>query len=170
MKNIIRKILKIITALILSITLLFVISIINFTVHLDKIEANGDSGYHSSYYIYTSKKTILDAEKGKKINILVVPNNTAMTSDNIRKHEDFALLQTYISHIIFKDLNSVILVPIFPRPEKNKLIYTQALDRDTLTTEIEELKRLDLQLNMMIDKTHMTLSEHCLTLHPKQSF
>jgi hypothetical protein len=56
-------------------------------------------------------------------------------------------------------MDVAILVPAFPRPAGQSDIYTQALDRDSLQTDIPELSRLDLQLEGMIDDATARLSE-----------
>ena len=68
---------------------------------------------------------------------------------------------------MFKDLDVVILVPVFPRPEENWRIYTHALDRDVLETDIPELRRLDLQLEAMIDDATNRLSRQSWRVNPK---
>lgn len=159
MKKLIKKTLKIFALIITSSIVLVLISIINFALHIDKHEPKIESEYYSPYYVYSSSKTNKRAKNGEAISILVLPNNTGMTSDNLKTHKKFALLQSYLSHILFKDMNTIILVPVFPRPHENGNIYTQALDRDTMVTNIKELNRLDLQLNAMIDEVKSKYSE-----------
>ncbi len=51
-----------------------------------------------------------------------------------------------------------LLVPCFPRPAAQWRVYTHALDRDTFTTDVPELSRLDRQLLAMIDDARARLS------------
>ena len=51
-----------------------------------------------------------------------------------------------------------LLVPIFPRPSSQELIYTHALDRDVILDNSQELKRLDIQLLEMIKDAKNILS------------
>ncbi len=97
-------------------------------------------------------KTIREGE-AQKINhtILVAPNNTGTPNDDLAFHEESAKKQLNIYVMISSKLNTLILMPIFPRPKSNELIYTHALDRDSIITEKEEFSRFDLQLLAMID-------------------
>lgn len=56
---------------------------------------------------------------------------------------------------------------VFPRPEKTGHIYTHALDRDCLITEMEDIKRLDLQLISMIDDAIGRLKQKEIILEDK---
>lgn len=150
-RKFLKKVLKVLLIVFAVCAVLVLITIANFLSHLDKYEPKLDSEYYASYYVYTSSKTRKIAEQGENINILVLPNNTGRTSNNIKKHETVALVQSYLSHFIFNKLNTIIIVPAFMRTQEDNLIYTQAMDRDTMVTEIKELSRVDLQLNAMIE-------------------
>lgn len=154
-----KRILKIIVVFLLIVICILAAIILNFFRNVKQYSANDEEGFHSPYYTYISPRVVSKAEKGEKISILVLPNNSAGTSDNFNVHQRFALLQTFIGHLLFKELDSVILVPIFPRSEKEWQVYSHALDRDSMTTEVKEMRRTDLQLNKMIDETSKRLSE-----------
>ena len=81
-------------------------------------------------------------------NILVVPNNTGFSSDSIDIHREEAKKLIIEESGLANDLGVPLLVPVFPRPEE---MYTHALDRATMLTDNEKLKRIDLQLIAMID-------------------
>jgi pimeloyl-ACP methyl ester carboxylesterase len=66
-------------------------------------------------------------------------------------HERKAWLRVYGLHAMAEELGTALLVPAFPRPRSDWRVYTHALDRDTLTTGVPELSRLDLQLLAMIE-------------------
>lgn len=153
LKKYLKKITK---GILVSISFLLIILVIigaNFFIHLEKYPANIKREFYSSYYLYTPNSVVKKAENNKEITILVIPNNSGGTNDNIKFHAKFALFQVFLGHLIFEDLNVVILEPIFPRTDRNWRIYTHALDRDVLKTEIKKLKRLDLQLENMVDET-----------------
>jgi hypothetical protein len=60
-----------------------------------------------------------------------------------------------------------LLVPVFPRPASEPLIYTHALDRDVMLEESPELKRLDLQLVGMIEDAQRILATMNIPVDPK---
>jgi pimeloyl-ACP methyl ester carboxylesterase len=134
--------------------------IINFFTHLKKYIPADESEFYSPYYVYISSSVAKKAENREELNILVMPNNTGTTSDNLGSHERVALLQTFIAHIVFKDLNTIILIPAFPRTKEQGDVYTHALDRDTLLTEVKEISRTDVQLNAMVDETTKRLTQN----------
>lgn len=81
---------------------------------LKKYPANMNEEFYSSYYLYTPNSVVKQAEDNKEITLLVIPNNSGSTSDNIKFHEKFALFQVFLGHLIFSDLNVAILEPVFP--------------------------------------------------------
>jgi hypothetical protein len=86
--------------------------------------------------------------------ILVIPNNTGYPSDDLGVHigkcaREVSSPSRY--RRLAEELGAPLLMPAFPRPESHPRIYTHALDRDVLTTELTELHRLDLQLLAMVD-------------------
>lgn len=83
--------------------------------------------------------------------LLVEPNNTGTTSDVELQHDSSAMSLAG-RHIPFASrLDVPLLVPTFPRPTTYWATYTQALDRDSFTTSVEGIERIDLQLIEMID-------------------
>lgn len=144
-----KRVLKWIGVILLVLVILISVISINFFMHLKKYEADNGS-FYASYYVYESSKVKRQLDKGEEVELLVLPNNTGGTSDDVKKHEKMALLQMFIGHIVFKDVEAVIMVPTFTRPSSDSLVYTHALDRDTLTTDNKILLRPDLQLNAMI--------------------
>lgn len=91
---------------------------------------NPDSGFNWPYLLYIPNKI----KKDEVAKILVLPNNTGKPSDNFEDHfnkaiKDFNFLKPHFD-------NHIILMPVFPR-FRNKmggdLVYTHALDRDSLT-------------------------------------
>jgi pimeloyl-ACP methyl ester carboxylesterase len=115
--------------------------------------------FHWPYYLYVSDGATRRGESAETVHILVLPNNTMTTDDDLSVHERFALATVLLGRVAFGDLETAILVPVFPRPEYNWRIYTHALDRDVLETDGPELGRLDLQLEAMIDDAADRLSQ-----------
>ncbi len=116
---------------------------------LYKFNPRPDKGFNYPFYLFIPKDYI------KKNGYLIVePNNTGKPDDNINVHDEEARLMSlskfYIGNYLARNLNYPLLVPIFPRPMNNALIYTHALDRDTIMIRDGDMKRLDLQLIAMI--------------------
>jgi hypothetical protein len=107
--------------------------------------AKPDKGFNYGYYYY-----IPNVVK-KNTYLLVEPNNTGTTSDDINVHDQSAKNLIEWRKAYADELNVVLLVPVFPRPASNWQMYTHALDRDTLKNNTGTLARVDLQLIQMID-------------------
>ncbi|ESU24852.1 hypothetical protein FEDK69T_04050 [Flavobacterium enshiense DK69] len=106
-------------------------------------------GFQNEYILFIPKGTPLN----KKTFLLVEPNNTGRTSDSIEIHKKYAIDLASVSSVgnnVSTELKIPLLVPIFPRPSSQPLVYTHALDRDVIIDKSSELKRLDLQLLEMI--------------------
>ncbi|CAN5330790.1 hypothetical protein BH10PLA2_BH10PLA2_34280 [soil metagenome] len=86
---------------------------------------------------------------GSSTVLLVEPNNSGRTSDNLDVHLRAAkdLAEKAVGADLSRRLQVPLLVPVFPRP---KDLYTHILNRRTLETNKEGLRRLDLQLLAMI--------------------
>lgn len=91
--------------------------------------------------------------------MLVIPNNTGEVNDDIEIHKQAALDLLEWKKTDADKLGTVLLIPIFPRPETIGHVYTHALDRDCLLIEDAGLQRLDLQLIAMIDDAIARLSQ-----------
>ena len=116
-----------------------------------RIEAQPQKGFLYAYYLYVSSE--LRAEKSNNVTrtILVLPNNTGRTDDDLTVHDASAKRLAENWRKFASNLKVALLVPVFPRPNTDGRIYTHALDRDSLLTEKKELRRFDLQLISMID-------------------
>ena len=62
-----------------------------------------------------------------------------------------------LAHYLANELRMPLLVPVFPRPEKEWHLYTHMLDRDVMKIKKGNLKRIDLQLLAMINATREQL-------------
>ncbi|MDD3005911.1 hypothetical protein [Flavobacterium sp.] len=121
------------------------------------IKKDANKGFQNDYILFIPKGTSIN----KKIVLLVEPNNTGKTSDSIEIHKESAINLATVSSVgnnVATMLKIPLLVPIFPRPSSQELIYTHALDRDVILDNSQELKRLDLQLLEMIKDAKNILS------------
>ena len=92
--------------------------------------------------------------------LLVEPNNTGKVADDFSVHEQAAheLSRRAVGAYVSTRLQLPLLVPVFPRREKEWQIYTHMLDRDVMTLSDGPLRRLDLQLLAMIDDAQSRLA------------
>jgi hypothetical protein len=139
----------------------------SFLLNLTRVTPQENSDFYWPYYLYVPNRVEQQARSGKVIHLLVLPNNTGTTDDNLNVHNRAALSTTFLGQTMFKDLDVVFLVPVFPRPEENWRVYTHALDRDVLETDTPELARLDLQLEAMLDDATERLSQKGWRIKPK---
>jgi hypothetical protein len=117
-----------------------------------KIPADSSKGFEWPYYLY------IPAFVKAPTVLLVEPNNTGTTSDDPAVHDAAASSLINSHKYRADDLGSPFLMPTFPRPYTNWKVYTQALDRDALTTSLPGLSRIDLQLIAMIDDARARLA------------
>jgi predicted esterase len=117
----------------------------------ERVGARPDDGFHWPYYVYVGEATTRRAHAGAPIRLLVLPNNTGTSEADFDTDERQARRLLRSGRSLADELDLALLVPVFPRPASEWRIYTHALDRDTLTTDLEELARPDLQLLAMID-------------------
>jgi hypothetical protein len=130
------------------------------------VNMNPEKGFHNDYILFVPKGTPLN----KKIFLLVEPNNTGKTSDSLEVHKKYAIDLASVSSVgnnISTELKIPLLVPIFPRPSSQPLIYTHALDRDVILEKSPGLKRLDLQLLEMINDAKSVLTSLGIQTDPK---
>ena len=130
-----------------------------------RIEANPDAGFYWPYYIAVPSKP----EKGTPI--LVEPNNDGKFGAPFKTHEYWAsIINEQARYDYGEKLGSITLTPVFPRPRvdgPDHNLYTHALSRAAMTTGLDSLKRLDLQLLAMIDDVRKKLDIYDL---PEQVF
>jgi hypothetical protein len=125
-----------------------------------------EKGFYHDYILFVPKGTPLK----KKLFLLVEPNNTGKLSDSIEVHKKYAIDLASVSSVgnnISTELKIPLLVPVFPRPESQPLIYTHALDRDVMLEKTPGLKRLDLQLLEMISDAGNVLMSMNIQVDPK---
>lgn len=130
------------------------------------VKKNPKKGFYNDYILFIPKGTPLN----KKIFLLVEPNNTGKISDSIEVHKKYAIDLASVSSVgnnISTELKIPLLVPIFPRPASQPLMYTHALDRDVMLEKTSALKRLDLQLLQMITDAQSILTAMNILVAPK---
>jgi len=126
-----------------------------YALRVRHIDADAGKGFHSDYYLYVPASLRRDARG--MATLLVQPNNSGRTSDDIAAHARDAWLTGFERKRIADELGVALLVPAFPRTARDWQVYTHALDRDVLTTRDPALARLDLQLLAMIDDARARL-------------
>jgi hypothetical protein len=130
------------------------------------IKKNASQGFYHDYLLFVPKGTAQHA----KTFLLVEPNNTGILSDSIAVHEKAAIALATVSSVgnnISTELDLPLLVPIFPRPASDSLLYTHALDRDMMLLKSGDLKRIDLQLLAMIEDARKQLEKINIKVYPK---
>lgn len=130
-----------------------------YVLRVQVFSADPANGYFADFYLYTSPDAKRAARNGQVITILVQPNNSGINADDPGLHLRDAWWTGFERQTIADELGVVLLVPAFIRPGEDGHIYTHALDRDTLTTERADLRRIDLQLIAMIDQARAALTK-----------
>ena len=129
-----------------------------YFVRVQHFKAEPEQGYYADFYLYVSPGAKRAARTGAAVTFLVQPNNSGTNSDDPEVHRKDAWWTGFGRHGIADQLDVVLLVPAFLRPNEDWRIYTHALDLDVLTTERRDLARLDLQLLAMVDHARSTLA------------
>jgi pimeloyl-ACP methyl ester carboxylesterase len=129
--------------------------------------AKASSGYYADFYLYVSPGAKQAANAGETVTILVQPNNSGTNSDDPEVHRQDAWWTGFGRHGLADELDVVLLVPAFLRPNEEWWIYTNALDRDVLTTERQDLARLDLQLLAMVEAARASLAREDIPTEEK---
>ena len=122
-----------------------------------RVEAQPEKGFLYPYYLYIPPELRDEKNSGAPQTLLVLPNNTGQTNDDLTVHDASAKRLAEGRRKLAGQLKVALLAPVFPRPKTDGRIYTHALDRDSLVTEKKELKRFDLQLIRMIDDARKRL-------------
>ena len=154
-----KIILRILFGLALAVLIVVAVMLGPYVLRVQHFNASPEAGYLADFYLYVSPSAKQMAQDGKQVTILVQPNNSGTSSDDPEVHRKDAWLTGFERHRIADELGVVLLVPAFIRPGEDWFIYTHALDRDTLTTERTDLKRIDLQLIAMIDAARAELAK-----------
>jgi dienelactone hydrolase len=134
-----------------------------YALRVQHFNASPADGYHADFYLYVPSSV----RDGGQVTILVQPNNSGINADDPEVHRKDAWWTVFERKSIADDLGVILLVPAFIRPGEDSHIYTHALDRDSLTTEREDIKRIDLQLIAMIDHARDELANQGIKTEEK---
>lgn len=122
-------------------------------------ESNSAEGFEFPYYLFIPDSCSIELE----IPLIVEPNNSGFVNDDFNEHvesaENVASNDFYLGNYIAQNLNSPLLVPIFPRAKSTWEIYTHALDRDVVLQNDTKLERIDLQLLSMVNDVKKILQK-----------
>jgi dienelactone hydrolase len=129
-----------------------------------RVEAAPDKGFLYPYYLFVPKSLRGADNQNKTRSLLVLPNNTGKLSDDLAFHEADVKKRIAQNGAVLSEMNLTLLMPVFPRPEKDATVYTHSLDRDVMTTDRKEYKRLDLQLAAMIADAQTRLESEQIKL------
>jgi len=133
-----------------------------------KIPADTSKGFYWPYYLYIPGNSRVASQLGYKTYLLVRSNNSGFSYDDDQEvHDSKAKEQVGRDSKYARELRTPFLVPTFPRWRSYGHIKPQCLDRDVLLTEMDVLKRTDLQLIAMIDDATERLSLYGITLEKK---
>lgn len=128
-----------------------------------EVPANPEKGFFYPFFLKVPEAT--------ETNYLIVEtNNTGKVTDDFNIHRNSArkaVLGNALGPWVSKKLKAPILVPVFPRSEKDWETYTHSLDRDTMLVGSGKLKRIDLQLLAMINEAKSVLETHAITVNEK---
>jgi len=130
-----------------------------YVLRVQRFPAKPANGYFADFYLYTSPEAQRAARSGQVITILVQPNNSGTNSDDPAVHRRDAWWTGFERQAIADELGVVLIVPAFIRPGEDWQILTHALDRDALTTERLDLRRIDIQLIAMIEGARSVLAQ-----------
>lgn len=113
------------------------------------VQPSADAGFNYPYVLKLPTVPARDAP----IRIIVESNNSGLPTDDFDTHLKAARRATEqgVGAYAANRLALPLLVPVFPRPGSNSLIYTHALDSDSLDIRSGPMRRLDLPLVAMID-------------------
>lgn len=131
------------------------------------VEPTNIDKFNFPYYLFVPQKV----SNENMTFIVVEPNNTGFTDDDLQKHiekaERMATKEFYIGRYIAGEFNYPLLVPIFPRGKTNWEVYTHALDRDAMLQEANKIERIDLQLIAMIEDARALLKTQSIVTNEK---
>lgn len=130
-------------------------------------EPDVQKGFNFPYLLFLPEQT----DKSQKLTLIVEPNNTGYVSDDFDDHVEGArqIIDNFghFGKFLADSLKYPLLVPIFPRSEKDWKTYTHALDRDAMETKEEAIERIDLQLISMVEDAKTVLAKMGYSVHDK---
>lgn len=113
-----------------------------------EVAASPRDGFHFPYFLVPPAQ-----RTSGPVVLLVETTNTGQPSDDPKAHREAALASAKgrsVGGFVAKEIDLPFLVPQFPRPADRPLLYTHALDRDSIEIKSGPLARLDRQLIAMV--------------------
>jgi hypothetical protein len=120
------------------------------------IPANSKAGFEYPYYLLLPK-SLSTLEK----HYLIVETNNSGVHSDFSTHVEKArkeILGKGPGPMVAEDLKLPLLLPVFPRSKDSVLVYTHALDRDSMLIKNDQSQRLDLQLLNMVEDAKKQLA------------
>lgn len=129
------------------------------------VSANSDAGFEYPYYLLIPK-SLSNLEKRY---LIVETNNSGVQADFSTHIERtrMEILGLGPGPMVAGDLKMPLLVPVFPRSKESALVYTHALDRDSMMIKGKQNERLDLQLLSMVEDARKQLESRKLLIEKK---
>lgn len=134
------------------------------TEQIVRIPANPAKGFNYPYYLWIPPDVKQDTY------VMVESNNTGSPSDILDFHEESVKknqLRGQTGGQLSGMLHIPMLMPVFPRPMSQGMVYTHDLDRDTLLIDSGDMKRLDLQLVAMIQDAQRLFNDNGVKVKDK---
>lgn len=128
-----------------------------------EVPASPEKGFNFPYLI----KLPENLPSGDHLRLIVETNNTGKVSDDISIHyaaAKDAITGNAVGPWLSKKLSLPILMPVLPRSESQWENYTHALDRDTMLEDASTIKRIDLQLLVMIEDAKNRLHKRSINV------
>ena len=131
-----------------------------------KVNANPENGFFVEYFLFIPEQAATTAQPF----LLVEPNNSGFVdTDDHRAFVDdvYDAIRHLPSNSIARELGIPLLMPCFDRPGSMELMYTHALDRETLMYNEGALARIDLQLLAMVEDARAFLADRDIQIQDK---
>jgi hypothetical protein len=132
---------------------------------LMRTEASPSKGFNYPYFLFIPEGVNIETE----LVLIVEPNNSGFTSDDLKEHEKKALRTAskdfYTGNYVSRNIKIPLLIPVFTRPENEWKIYSHAFDRDVAIQKNNELERIDLQLLAMVEDAKNKLKAKGYKIH-----
>ncbi len=131
---------------------------------LELVDADPSRGFNFPYLI-----RIPEADLTNEVLLIVESNNTGVSDDFDGQIESTKAFATGngLGPSIARELDLPLLMPVFPRTEREWQIYTHALDRDTMLISEGPLERLDKQLLAMVEDARTRLQDKGIVAHER---
>src|SRR5579864_7703520 len=96
---------------------------------LVRFDAQPERGFLYPYYLYTPPELLADGKHSGTHTLLVLPNKDGKTDVDFAVHDRFAreLAEAPPNRDLAANMKTAMLVPVFPRPKSDLMVYTHAL-------------------------------------------